>query len=159
MDINERLRNMVEKLPEGSFTFYDGMHGYTIPLLLRIQSGEKHIKQIINGHKVAKFHKKTDMMVREVISTRVEKGISIQNLICSSDSDLEIERSNPKTLKQARIMPEGYDAEVMFAIFGDTVTYTSLDSEHPWGVVIKDPSVVAMANQVYDMIWNLSRDI
>lgn len=134
-----------------------GLDGYTKPLLRRIESSKSPIRQFVNGTKVAGFHQKTDFLVRQIISQRVSKGLELKNLIRQEDQHLQIELTDPKTLKETRLLPERFkDLKVMFAVFGDTVTLTSLDEKNPLGVIVNNASIAKAFEIIFDTIWELS---
>lgn len=138
--------------------FY-GIDGYTKPLVKRIEMGESPIKQIINGKTVAQFHKKTDYLVNQIISQRVEKGIAIKNLIRQKDKDLAIELTDKKTLKETRLLPKGFELEGIYTIFGDYCALTSMDDKEPWGLIIKDKNMSKMLESIFDTVWNASKPV
>ncbi len=137
---------------------FTGLNGYSKPLLKRIEANISPIKQIINGVSVADFHKRTDNLVNQVIAQRAQKGLAIQNLIRQKDQHLTIEISNPAVLKQTRLLPASIDPNVMFAVFGDYVTLTSLDTD-PLGLIIHNPTIAQAMHQIFDHLWSLSTPI
>lgn len=141
----------------GRVSVYYGLEGYVKSMQLRVQDGIKEIRQIVNGEKVVKFHKASDYLVKEVIGTRVQKGIVLKNLISKGDDVLAIEKSNPATLKEARLLPDNIVSENMIAIFEDIVTITSLDLENTYTVIIKDFNTAKTFSEVFDVIWKISK--
>ena len=137
---------------------FTGLNGYSKPLLKRIEANISPIKQIINGVSVADFHKRTDNLVNQIIAQRAQKGLAIQNLIRQADRHLTIEMSNPAVLKQTRLLPPNIDPNVMFAVFGDYVTLTSLDA-NPLGLIIHNPTIAQAMHQIFDHLWSLSTPI
>lgn len=137
---------------------FTGLNGYTKPMLKRIDANLSPIKQIINGSSVASFHKQTDNLVNQVITQRAKKGLAIQNLIRQKDQHLTIEISNPAVLKQTRLLPAGIDPNVMFAVFGDYLTLTSLDT-NPLGLIIHNPTIAQAMHQIFDHLWSLSTPV
>lgn len=159
MDINNKIMEIVSEQVISRDQIYYGLDGYTIPLLKRISSGEKLVKQIVNGHRVADFHKKTNMLVRDIISTRAQKGIKIKNLILNNDVDLDIELTNPETLKESRALPASFDHNLMLAIIGDTLTITSLNVDNCVGIVINNKDIAQSFDSIFENLWNISKPV
>jgi sugar-specific transcriptional regulator TrmB len=126
---------------------------------MKVISGAKEIKQMVNGKSVAAFHKLTNMMVNNVIATRVEKGISLKNLIHSNDFDLEIEYSNPEKLKESRILPSNIDHNLMLSVIDNVVTITVLNPEDCLGIVIKNKEIAKSFESIFDQLWLNSKPI
>lgn len=147
----------MEILKSKQVEVYSELDGYTIPLLRRIEASQTPIRQFINGEMVAAFHQMTDGLVHQIISTRVTKGLEMRNLIREQDQHLEIELSNPQTLKETRLLPKDFEGlNVMFAVFGDIVTLTSLDEEKPLGLIITNSTIASAFKMIFDSIWERS---
>lgn len=159
MQIKNEISKLIRKADDSGIEIYHGIKGYEIPQLLKITSGVREIKQMVNGKSVAKFHKLTDMMVNNVIATRVEKGISLKNLIHSNDVDLEIEYSNPEKLKESRILPSNIDHNLMLSIIGNVVTITVLNPEDCLGIVIRNEEIAKSFESIFDQLWLNSKPI
>lgn len=154
------VNNLVSYLSGGkNVQTYYGLDGYVMPMLLRIDTKPEVIKQIINAEQVAKFHEKTDDFVRKFISKRVGLGIKIQNLIRPEDTKFEIELSDPKTLKETKILPADFGISSMLAVFGDYVTFSNLDEKECMGVVIRDPAISTMVSSMFDGLWKIGKKV
>lgn len=145
--------------PNEKVEIYYGLEGYTNPLVKRIEAGQNPLKQIINGEAVSKFHKRTNDLVKNMISKRVEKGIEIKNLIRQEDKKLEIELTNPQTLKETRLLPKSFETQAMISIFGNSVGITSLNEKEPFGLIINDEIIAQTFNSMFDTIWNASQPV
>ena len=136
---------------------YYGLDGYTKPLIRRIEADKSPIKHFVNGKSAAVFHKMTGYLVNQIISQRVEKGLEIKNLIRQEDQDLQIELSNPKTLKETRLLPKGFkNMNVVFAVFGNTVALSSFDKTNQLGVIITNSTIAKAFGMIFDAIWEHS---
>lgn len=142
----------------GSMT-YSGLDAYVKPMLLRFEAKPKVIKQIINAERVAQFHDKTDKFVNKVISSRVEEGIAIKNLIRPEDKKYEIELSDADTLKETKLLPEDFVINSMFAVFDDYVTMTNLDLDNTFGVIVKDSAIAELMNSFFDGLWSVGEKV
>lgn len=159
MNIDDKIASLKKLSEEGRFEIYYGMDGYTIPLTRRIELAKSPIKQIVNGKAVAEFHKMTNDLVKSIIAKRAEKGLEFKNLIKFEDKDLAIEISNPATLKETRFLPKGFETNSMIAIFGETVTITSLEVGKAFGIIITDPMIASVFDSMFDSIWNISTPV
>jgi len=136
---------------------YYGLDAYTKPLIRRIEASKSPIKQFINGKSAAVFHKMTGDLVNQIISQRVEKDLVLKNLIRQEDQDLQIELSNPKTLKETRLLPQAFnDLNVVFAIFGNSVALSSFDKTNQLGVIITNSTIAKAFEMIFDAIWERS---
>jgi sugar-specific transcriptional regulator TrmB len=159
MQLKDEICKLIANADDSGIEIYHGIAGYEIPQLMKVISGAKEIKQMVNGKSVAAFHKLTNMMVNNVIATRVEKGISLKNLIHSNDFDLEIEYSNPEKLKESRILPSNIDHNLMLSIIGNVVTITVLNPEDCLGIVIKNKEIAKSFESIFDQLWLNSKPI
>ncbi|MCA9382859.1 hypothetical protein KC909_00700 [Candidatus Dojkabacteria bacterium] len=150
----DTFRQLVDK---GATEVYYGIDAYTIPLQKRIEVAQSPIKQIINGEMVADYHKVTDDLVNRVIASRVDKGLSIKNLIRQADSNLEIEKSNPDTLKETRLLPEGFELEGIFTVFGDYVSFISMEMDQSVGIIVNNKIIAGMFHNIFDTVWEASK--
>ncbi len=139
---------------DGSVKVYRGLAGYVVPIVNRVNPNNRYIKQIINGREVAKLHQATDNLVKDLIAKRVEYGIGIKNLVCYEDRELEIEKSNPSTLKETRFLKEGISHNTMVTFLSDSVSITKLDVNDCVGIIIEDMAIVEMFNTFFDMLWD-----
>jgi len=137
----------------GNIQSYTGVDAYKLPLIDRIKKDVKVIYQIIDATQVAKFHKYTDDFVLNAISKRVEYGIQIKNLICYADRNLEIEISNPESLKETRYLPKEVEFKGVFSIYGDAVSFCNLSEESLWATITKDKNYVDSAKLMFDGLW------
>jgi hypothetical protein len=81
----------------------------------------------------------------------------MKNLIRQEDQDLQIELSNPKTLKETRLLPKGFkNMNVVFAIFGNTVALSSFDKTDQLGVIITNSTIAKAFEMIFDTIWERS---
>jgi DNA-binding protein len=144
---------------DSSWDIYSGLDGYVMSLLVRMNSGSKEVKQMINGHAVAQYHQATDMWVKEIIQKRVELGMRIKNLVCFDDRDLEIEKSNKDTLKESRLLNVEESHSSLVAVFGDYVTILDLteDISKSSAVIIKNKSVATAVELLFDAKWKDSK--
>ena len=136
-----------------------GIDAYTLPLLLRIEQKPKIVKQLINQDKVPAFHNLTGKMVRDIISKRVELGISIKNLLTFSEPVKEIEMTNSATLKESRMLPREFTFDLIFAVFDDYVTVTKLDPDDCIGYIVKDAVVAKSFEMMFDMLWEQGKSV
>lgn len=133
-----------------------GIDAYTLPLLLRIEQKPKVVKQIINQETVALFHGLTGPLVKDVIAKRVELGISMKNLLTYRNPVNEIEKSNPATLKETRMLPASFEFDLILAIFDDYVAVTKLNTEDCFGYILKDAVVAKSFEMIFDSLWEMS---
>lgn len=141
----------------GTTEVYYGIDAYIIPLQKRIEVAQSPIKQIINGEMVAQYHKLTNDLVNRVIASRVDKGLSIKNLIRQTDSNLEIEKSNPDTLKETRLLPEGFELEGIFTVFGNYISFISMEMEQSVGIIVNNKIIADMFHNIFDTVWEASK--
>jgi hypothetical protein len=134
-----------------------GIDAYTLPLLLRIEQKPKVVKQLINQDLVPQFHALTGQLVKDSIAKRVELGISIKNLLTYSEPVKEIERTNPATLKESRMLPETFKFNLIVAVFNDYVAVTKLDADNCIGYVIKDQVIADSFEAMFDVLWAQSK--
>lgn len=138
---------------------YTGIEAYIELANARTNFKNTTIRQLINGELVKDFHKRTGM-VRKIINNRVENNNPIKNLIRFADRDIAIEKTDAKTLKEARILPEGVEVTDMVASFGDTLTSLKLDISLPQGYILSNAQdVVNTFNTMFDLLWNTSTPI
>lgn len=142
-----------------SWNVYSGLDGYVVAMLVRMNSGEKLVRQMINGQAVVKYHQATDMWVKDIIKQRVGLGMSIKNLVCYEDRNLEIEKSDRKTLKESRLLSENEAHQSLVAVFGDYVTILELteDISESKAVIIKNKSVASAVELLFDEKWRVSK--
>jgi hypothetical protein len=136
-----------------------GMEAYSVPLQLRIESRPKLVKQLINQDKVPQFHAATGELVQSIISKRVEYGIAMKNLLTYADPVKEIEKSNPATLKETRMLPKEFMVDLILVTFNDYVVITKLIPDDCFAVVIKDAVVAASFDAVFESLWGLGKDV
>lgn len=136
-----------------------GIEAFTLPLLLRIESKPSLVRQIINQDKVPLFHAATGSLVHSVISKRAEYGIAMKNLLTYADPVKEIEKSNPATLKESRMLPKDVRFDLVMAIFGDYVAVTKLDIDDCVGYIVKDRSFAASFEAMFDLLWQGSTTV
>lgn len=136
-----------------------GIEAYELPLMLRIEERPKVLKQLINQDKVPAFHDLTGTLVRDIISKRVEYGISMKNLLTFADPVKEIERSNPTTLKESRMLPKSFKFDLIMAIFADYVAITKLDAGDCFGYVVKDVVMARSFEAVFDVLWGQGKEV
>lgn len=154
------MKDLYSYLLKGnSASFYSGLDGYTKPMLLRIETKPKVVKQIINAEQVAKFHKKTDTFVNKEISKRVENKTAIKNLIRPVDTKFKIELSDSKTLKETRLLPGDFEIDTMFAVFNDFVTLTNLDEDENFGVIVQDKKIAELSHSFFDNLWKQAEKV
>jgi len=77
----------------------------------------------------------------------------VESLICYADRDLEIEVSNPETLKETRYLPKGVEFKGVFAIYGNSVSFCNLSEESLWATITKDKNYVENAKLMFDGLW------
>lgn len=138
---------------------FEGLDGYVYPMLLRISSRPKTIKQIVNAELVAKFHKRTNDFVRKFIARRAELGIHFKNLIRQEDVRFPIELTDPSVLKETKTLPKGFDLDSVVAVFGDTVTFTRLDEKDCFGLVLTDSVIARTIESLFDTLWDLGKKV
>lgn len=136
-----------------------GLEAYELPLMLRVEERPKVVKQLINQEKVPAFHQFTGSMVKEIIAKRVEYGISMKNLLTYADPVKEIERSNPATLKESRMLSKLFKFDLIMAIFSDYVAVTKLDTDGCFGYVIKDAVMARSFEAVFDVLWGQGKEV
>lgn len=149
----------IAKKGTNNVEYYEGIEAYAIPLIKRIIIAKSPIRQIINGKVVAKFHKKTGSLINKFISRRSQYGISMRNLIRQEDQDLDIEISNPNTLKETRLLPEDFKTKSIIATFGTYTTITSLNHEKPLGIIINDKEIAETFNSIFDTLWEKGKRV
>ncbi len=130
-----------------------GLDAYTMPMMLRIQQRPKLIKQLINQEKVPFFHNLTGQLVKDLIAKRVEFGIGIKNLLTYCEPVKDIEKTNPATLKETRMLPESFHFDLILSVFNDIVTVTKLDTENCIGYIIKDAVIAQSFDALFEMLW------
>jgi hypothetical protein len=130
-----------------------GLEAYELPLMLRVEERPKVVKQLINQDAVPAFHELTGSLVKEIISRRVEYGITMKNLLTYADPVKEIEKSNSATLKESRMLPKSFRFNLILAIYDDYVAVTKLDTEDCFGYVVKDKVTAASFEAVFDVLW------
>lgn len=156
MQLNEEVELVRKVGLESPVQVFHGLEAYIVPLVRRIIEESSPIKQIINGVDVARFHEYSDRLVDEFISKRAEMGLEFKNLIRQEDKHLEIERSNPKALKETRLLPDGFKTHSYISVFGSVVTVTSLEDDNPLGVIIKNGNIAETFHSMFDSIWDIS---
>lgn len=153
MDKQKQIEQFTSLNGKDVLEVFDGVDGYSIPLMRRVESRANPIKQIINGKSVALMHERTDYLVNQVISQRATHGLHFKNLILYEDRDLKIEISNPDTLKETRYLPKGFKFDMIFAVFGDYVSIGNLDVEKPYGLLLKDKDAAESFGNLFDLVW------
>ncbi len=160
MNTDKYTQQVNEIISSGSsWNIYSGLDGYVVAMLVRMNSGEKLVKQMINGQAVVKYHQATDMWVKDIIKQRVGLGMSIKNLVCYEDRNLEIEKSDKITLKESRFLNENETHQSLVAVFGDYVTILKLteDISESKAVIIKNNSVASAVELLFDEKWRVSK--
>ena len=148
------LQNMIEVLASNKkVQVLYGLEAYTLPLMLRIEQRPKVVRQIINQEKVAEFHSLTGKLVKDIITKRVEFGISFKNLITFGDTVRDIEKSNLAMLKETRMLARGLKFDLMLAVFNDIVTITKLDPMDCFGYAVQDQVLAQSFECMFDALW------
>jgi len=154
------LQEMVAGLTKNSKAkILYGIEAYSVPLQLRIESRPTMVKQLINQDKVPQFHEATGKFVHDIIGKRVEYGIAMKNLITYADPIKEIEKSNPTTLKETRMLPKEFNIDLILVTFNDYVVITKLDMQDCFAVVIKDQTVANSFDTVFESLWTLGKKV
>lgn len=138
---------------------FSGIEAYLKIVNERTNGQHKEIKQIINGKQVARFHELTKDFIEGKINDRVSAGISMKNLITDGDRDLEIEKSNAKTLKETRVLPKSVEINNIITVFGDKVTISNLDPDNCFGIIIEDKKTAETFSSMFDELWERSEKI
>lgn len=150
MVIDEMIRNLETR---EDVQILRGIEAYELPLLLRAEAKPAVVKQIINQELVANFHKVTGDLVKSAIAKRVEHGIAIKNLLTYADPVREIEKTNPDTLKESRMMPVSFRFDIILAVFRDFVAVTKLDAADCKGYVVRDELIAKSFESVFNVLW------
>ncbi|MDQ6984707.1 MAG: hypothetical protein Q9M91_08575 [Candidatus Dojkabacteria bacterium] len=154
----QSIKEMSE-LKNNEIEVYKGNGTYLALLVDRISSGDKEIKQMVNGEVAAKFHPKIPETIQGYISKRVEKGIALKNLIHYKDRENELEISNVQTLKESRFMDESVNFESTLSLYGDKASIINKDSDNLIGIIISDKNMVKLLNQMFNIAWNASTPV
>jgi hypothetical protein len=155
MNLNEQIEIFKGMGDSSRVEVYTGFDGWYKAIQKRTDVLQSPIKQIINAQMVAKFHAKSSQSIRDIIGQRVAKGLAIKNLIMFEDKELEVEKSNPATLKETRYMPEGFYFGGIIAVFGDYVTITSLNEDDCVGVIIHDTFIAKSFDAMFEGLWKM----
>ena len=64
------------------------------------------------------------------------------------------EKSSHEMNKEARELPENFQAPASFSVWDDMVAINSKEKGNHIGVMIKDPLIATLMTSMFDHIWN-----
>lgn len=134
-------------------TSYNSKEAYIESMKLRSNFSGSEILQIINGEKIKDFHKLLEKPITEEINRRSEKGTRLLNLINFQDRNNPLEVSNPKTLKETRLLEKERSVNDMITIFGNIVTIVKLDIKSSGGIIIEDTQIAESYRTLFFELW------
>lgn len=155
--IDMKIEEVLARFEQGEkMVALSGVEGWSLALQLRVTLRPSLVKQIINQDLIPQFHRAQTGYVQGIIAQRVQLGIAMQNLITYGEVK-EIERSNQATLKQTKMLPQGFVFKSMIAVFGGIVTITSLESVTDTStVLIKEEVMAESIEAFFDSMWQQS---
>lgn len=92
----------------------------------------------------------------ETVKLRLGKNINIKALIKKEDQKNRknsLNVTNPKILKEVRILPETFIIESSLATYGPNISFLSKKANRFLGVIIEDKLICSLVNNMFDLIW------
>jgi sugar-specific transcriptional regulator TrmB len=123
------------------------------------------IRELVSYKLHSTFHPEYEKYSLEMPKARVLKGISMKSLVNEEDYKLpvigSVEKSNPRLLKEVRILPKDkrFELPASIATFGNKVGFLRKKDGKFFGVIIEDKLIVSLLNSMFDFIWNESKKI
>jgi len=122
----------------GLKTIYDGM----------LAEG-KDIYHIMNYDEYSKLFQL--FFIKNFIKKRVDKGIWFRAIV-NHIKDVDIEKSDPTTLREIRNLQELENSKATIFFYGDKCGFFTFE-ETPMGVIIKNKMLAQSFKVVFEMMW------
>ena len=97
--------------------------------------------------------------VENYIKERVKKKIFLRYLCSEEWADQRWTRSDPKTLKEVRILPKSFKLKTNIITGGNKFGTHTIGTDNIKGILIRDENITATQNQLFDFIWEQSKKI
>lgn len=94
----------------------------------------------------------------EMPKERIKRGIHVKALLQKRDIDLykdlrNIEKTDPKLLKEVRLLPDKFDLVCSLVTYGDNTALLRKYQGEFLGLIINDKLITSLINSMFDLIW------
>lgn len=120
----------------------------------RLKCISKLIRELGGRSTASQYLSNYDEHVAEHIAKRVKAGIFLRQLVPFGEIDEIWEKSSHEMNKEARELPENFQAPASFSVWDDMVAINSKEKGNHIGVMIKDPLIATLMTSMFDHIWN-----
>lgn len=162
----DRLATFIEQIKANAFssnlpsyiTVERGYEAHKAAMRRILTTNEKLLRQKINtNHKMYDLPDYRKFLAEEYIPTRIKNGINIRILLQYFRNDYvrSINTTNPKELKEVRILSGEFSSIHSFKIYADYFDITVYgNSEMPdYTISIRNLIIADMMREIYDYMW------
>lgn len=101
-----------------------------------------------------------ESIVQAIRKERLKKKINIRILFDNQAKNIDTySASDTTTLKESRIFPKNLKLDCYMNICGSRTLFYTKDATGSWGIVLKDPLIASLLASLFDVIWDLSREL
>lgn len=156
-DINEYAK---ENYKSSRIQLYEGVEGYKLFAKLRLEGHVTLIRQIGPAETILEGYDETiKPFIQDFINERVKREIPIHLLFDQSTIKPIAPVSDAKQFKEVRVFPKLMNLTSTAATYGDiTAFYTQEDGKF-MGLVLKDRFVTQLFTTMYDIIWDMAKNV
>ena len=164
--IEEKKSRFDELLPElrkkqhfaeqpAQATIYKGIKGIKEIYTVLLNSGGKEYNTFGGGKRVT-YKIMTDTWWKNLHTKRIAKKIPSRQIFDNSIRSFG-EQLNKKKITKIKFLSQEFEQLQETVIIGDYVAI-NLFTENPYGLLIKDPTVVQGYKKYFELLWNKAKD-
>jgi diketogulonate reductase-like aldo/keto reductase/sugar-specific transcriptional regulator TrmB len=159
--IEELKLNAISNRNRTYITVEKGYEAHKRAMRRLLDSKDKLIRQKLNtNHKMYNAPDYRKFLTDEYIPARIQKGINIRILMQYSNYDYfkSINTTNPKELKEVRILSGEFNNPHSFKVYDDyfDITVYGQDEMPELSISIHDSLIANMMKEIYDFMWGRS---
>ncbi|MBD3311349.1 MAG: hypothetical protein GF349_02530 [Candidatus Magasanikbacteria bacterium] len=145
--------NLAEKKP--GVRFFEGEDGYEQALYDTLNTTDT-LYTIVDLEAVQKY---ADKINKEYVEDRRKKGINKQILVVNTPANQEYLKKQGKKLTDSRLLPKNIKSfNTAMQIYNNKIAYFTLREDSKVAVIIEDPDIYNMQKNIFEGLWNLSKD-
>lgn len=166
-DVSEFVKNIDEVAKQSykskNVRVIEGEDGFKQWAFARLEGPNNSIiRELVSYNLHDTFIKDYDEYSREMPKRRVLAGIKMRSLVKKEDTQGSLKSlriSNPKLLKEVRVLPDNFQISSSFATFGNKTSFLRKKDGKFLGVIIEDKLITSLLNSMFDYIWAGSKKV
>lgn len=165
----DQMQAFAHELSETRHDFYrqrniqvfEGVEGYRVWNDERLAGGVSLIREYGRNDFLEQFFtpEEVESYMQAYIKRRVAKNIPIRILADANTPIPQRDRSNKRTLKEARAIPIPDGLDGFMSIFGDRVGFYTKQADEYFGIIIDDRMLAIMLCAFFDGLWSQGKSL